>query len=89
VKLLRTTLKQVYSADELPIFVYEGLLNREEISQLRAEGADAVLASLEQSGRISQVFQSNIIWRNWFFRLNYKIQPLVEQLTQRGNNYGA
>ncbi len=88
-KRLRTTLKHVYCADELPIFVYEGLLNREEISQLLTEGPDAVLPSLEQSGRISQVYQSNIIWRNWFFNLNRKIQPLVEQLTQKGNNYGA
>lgn len=88
-KLLRTTLKQVYCADELSIFVYRGLLNREEIAQLRAEGAEAVLPFLEQYGRISQIYQSNIVWQNYFFRLNLKIQPLVELLTQKGNNYGA
>jgi hypothetical protein len=48
-----------------------------------------VLPFLEQYGRISQIYQSNIVWQNYFFRLNLKIQPLVELLTQKGNNYGA
>jgi hypothetical protein len=82
---LREHLKKSCPQGQQRILSFQGLLKRDEILLLRLQNDISILHNAQQSGRIKKINESQTVWRNWLSRLNPNIQPLIDQIIQRGN----